>query len=217
MNYLGRLRDREVVDPVLLDDGHRSRTIMRNGLEDGRLIRFDGRLYGLFSGFYQGEGRWSVSRNTMVLLELEGEYRTYPEKAPQKNWMPFVRENRLLAVTHTKPLKILDLMTGEMVHEGPGLEEFWSGSSQLIPDQGGWLGVVHRHNTKTDRFGTGWVCRDYIHAFLRLDDDFSPSLSPPFRFFGEGVEFCAGIERFGDEICLSFGVHDRESYLTWLC
>lgn len=214
VNYLGRLRDRKVENLNPLEDSHRSRIVMRNGLEDGRLIRYHGRLYGLFSALYQTTGAVVVTRNTMTLVDLESfEYRTFPGNIREKNWMPFEFEDELWFLTSTSPFKAFSV-SGK-VKEGPGLETFWSGSSQLIPFRDGWLGVVHRHGKKVKPSGS-WVCRDYIHAFIFMDKHFNLDLSPPFRFFGEGVEFCAGLKIDGDELCLSFGVHDNAGYLLWL-
>lgn len=205
-NFIGRLRDRTAESLSLIEDSPRP-LIYRNGLEDGRLIRWNGRLYGLFSGHYQSEGRWVVFRNTMVLMDLETlEYRTFPTQRREKNWMPFVEDGHLRVVYSTSPLIIWDLSERlpEVVWEGPGLTEFWSGGSQLIPYQGGFLGVVHRHFNRV-----------YEHAFVGLNGR-SIELSPPFRFFGESVEFCAGIEDLGNEILLSFGVMDRDGYICWI-
>jgi hypothetical protein len=186
---------------------------MENGLEDGRLIRYHGRLYGLFSAHFHTGGAWPVIRNTMTLLDLKsGEYRTFPTGRREKNWMPFIENGRLFAVTSTRPLVVVDLADGSLVKEGPGLTEFWSGGSQLIPYQGGYLGVVHRH--KTDESLPLGFNRVYEHAFIFMDH--SLELSPPFRFFGERVEFCAGLTSGVDSLCLSFGVMDKEGYLAWV-
>jgi hypothetical protein len=190
---------------------------MENGLEDGRLIRWNGRLYGLFSGHYHSGGRSVVVRNTMILMDLETmEYRSYPTGRIEKNWMPFIEDGHLRVVYSTNPLKILDISERlpEVVWEGPGLTESWSGGSQLVPYMGGFLGVVHRHKAclsehkrPNERF--------YEHAFIGLEGR-SLELSPPFRFLGERVEFCAGIENTCSQLCISFGVMDREGYLVWL-
>jgi hypothetical protein len=189
-----------------LEDNHRLHSIMECGLEDGRLIRWNGRLYGLFTGHFQSGGRWVVFRNTMILMDLETmEFRSFPTGKIEKNWMPFVEDGHLRVIYSTSPLEIWDISERlpEVVWEGPGLAERWSGGSQLIPYQGGFLGVVHRHKDRV-----------YEHAFIGLEGR-SLELSPPFRFFGEDVEFCAGIEQ-NDGLCLSFGVQDREGYLLWV-
>lgn len=209
-NFIGRLRGRKVENLSPLNDAPRS-LVFRNGLEDGRLIRFNGRLLALFSGLYQTSGAVVITRNTMTLWDIEdGSYRTFPTGKREKNWMPFVFDGDLYAVVSTSPLVIKNL-TGSRILEGRGLDTFWSGSSQFIPHGNGYLGVVHRHES----YGP-WGCRDYVHAFVHMDENFHLSLSPPFRFFGKGVEFCSGIEKHGDELCLSFGVHDKEAYLLWL-
>jgi hypothetical protein len=208
-NFLYRLRGRTVENLIPLSDEPRS-LVFRNGLEDGRLIRHNGRLFALYSGLFQTNGAVVVQKNTMVLWDLDsGEYKSFPTGRREKNWMPFVHDGDLYALTSTCPFQVLNL-TGTKTLEGRGLDSFWSGSSQFIPHGTGYLGVVHRHESKTP-----W-CRDYVHAFVYMDENFNLDLSPPFRFLGKGVEFCAGIERHSDELCLSFGVHDEEAYLLWL-
>ena len=143
----------------------------------------------------------------MILMDLETmEYRSFPTGKIEKNWMPFIEDGHLRVIYSTNPLVILDLSEriSEVVWEGPGLTESWSGGSQLIPYLGGYLGVVHRHKD-----------RHYEHAFVGMDGR-SLELSPPFRFFGERVEFCAGISPSDIGLCLSFGVMDKEGYLVWL-
>lgn len=158
-----------------------------------------------------------VTKNTMVLMDLESfEYKTFPTEKREKNWMPFVRDGEILALTSTSPLQIISLKDGRLIKEGRGLDTFWSGSSQFIPYQGGWLGVVHRHDGILPKRGP-WILRSYVHAFLWMDQDFENlDLSPPFRFRGVGVEFCSGLDRDGDELVLSYGIHDEEANLLWI-
>jgi hypothetical protein len=191
--------------PIPLTDGPRS-LVFNNGLEDGRLIRHNGRLLALFSGLYQTWGSWVITKSTMILWDIESrEYRSFPTGKREKNWMPFTHNGDLYALTSTCPFECLNL-TGTTVLEGRGLDSFWSGSSQFIPHGNGYLGVVHRHES-----------RKYVHAFVYMDENFNLDLSPPFRFLDRtDIEFCAGIERHGDELCLSFGVHDEEAYLLWI-
>lgn len=217
-NHLGRLRGRKVENLNPLEDNHRSNLIMVNGLEDGRLIRWNGRLLGLFSAHYHSGGRSVVVRNTMTLMDIRARcYRTFPTGKIEKNWMPFIQDGHLRVIYSVSPLVILDISERftDTVQEGPGLDTFWSGSSQLVPYQDGWLGVVHRHGKKVKPTGS-LGCRDYIHAFVYMDENFNLDLSPPFRFFGEGVEFCAGLTADQNELCLSFGVHDTDGYLAWV-
>jgi hypothetical protein len=204
-NFLYRLRGRKAESPIPLTDGPRS-LVFNNGLEDGRLIRHNGRLLALFSGLYQTWGSWVITKSTMILWDIESrEYRSFPTGKREKNWMPFTHNGDLYALTSTCPFECLNL-TGTTVLEGRGLDSFWSGSSQFIPHGNGYLGVVHRHES-----------RKYVHAFVYMDENFNLDLSPPFRFLDRtDIEFCAGIERHGDELCLSFGVHDEEAYLLWI-
>lgn len=212
VNYIYNLDTGERTEIV---DRHIHSAVFRNGLEDGRMFSFVGRRAALFSGLFHNTVRHrTVMRNTMVLmpdldrpLEVQA---LHTDKLREKNWMPFVEDGRLYAVYSTRPWVVYDLTDFSVVTEHEGLPENWSGSSQVVPYRDGYLCVVHRHR------GT-WPTAIYEHAFVRVSAAFEPvDVSPPFYFFGAGVEFCAGLDWHGDELCLSFGRSDRDAYLLWI-
>lgn len=182
-------------------------TLWKNGLEDGRLFSWKGRDWVLFSACFQmPKGKkWIVSRNTMILMDLETKQFVplHTDQMREKNWMPIPSEE-LSFLYSVSPWVILN-SSGEIQSQSVGPGTAWSGSSQFIPFDGKWLGVVHRRVKKGS----------YVHAFVLMNEDLSFNrLSKPFVFHKDQIEFCAGLDRQGDDFVLSYGVMDREA---WIC
>jgi len=188
------------------------------GMEDCRIINFD--------------GRWFVSstvrdRNPTALCEIalaelvDGEVanlRVLPSPRPgrhEKNWMPFVRDGALHFLYSSNPTMVLrvDVDTGaaEVVQDrqGPAVATGFRGGSQGLPCGDGWLFVVHEVGTV--RGGEG---RAYAHRVVHLSSALTiESTTPAFAFAGRETEFCAGLARHGDDLLLSVGVDDARAHL----
>lgn len=88
---------------------------------------------------------------------------------------------------------------------------------------GGYLCVMHRLLTKrgttwdSRRFGNVEFChKDYHHFLVRLDESgIITAISEPFQFAGAGIEFAAGIERWGTDIVVTLGRGDIEAWVAW--
>ncbi len=216
----------------------------RDGLEDPRLFSVGERLMCLWSGLSLGskapsrdhdgmdwDADWSETTNTMVLGEIRGTEvvgaRALPSptsRAREKNWMPFVDATKVEFVYYAADGGILELGASS---DSPGtlrgvpvrprtrrVLTGWSGSSQAIPWDGGWLGVVHlalRGIPILSRYRPAV----YLHRFVRFGPDGRvDGMSRPFRFRRLGVEFCAGAVVDGPDLLLSFGVDDHRAFLS---
>ncbi len=219
-NYLVDLdADARIVDahPLpLTPDGapqHPSRVV---GVEDCRLIEVDGRL--LASGTVRDRNPeerceiacWDLTDPSGGLTVLAS---PHPERH-EKNWMPFVHDGALHFLYSCAPTVVVraatTLDTVEVVaeHSGPATAVGFRGGSQGIAVDGGWLFVVHEVGVHDDR-------RVYVHRLVRLGHDLRiDAVSPTFCFLGQGVEFCAGLARRGDELFLSFGAGDGSAHVT---
>ncbi|MDA8310903.1 MAG: WlaTC/HtrL family glycosyltransferase [Actinomycetota bacterium] len=153
----------------------------------------------------------------MVLLRVDGE-RWHLEAVlagpdatrHEKNWMPFVVDERLHFVYTCRPFVVY-----RWEEEARQLREIrrvptdcrfagLRGSSQGLRIDDGYLFVTHETRV------VGNARPDYLHRFVTLDATLTPSgISPAFAFVHDGVEFCAGLARRGDDLLLSFGVEDR--------
>jgi hypothetical protein len=164
-----------------------------------------------------------------VLLRLDGDGNTCEMnvlrgswgQTHQKNWKPAVDGDTLKWVYSTDPLTVFAYgkFPNEAKHFGRLL-----GSSQAIrlphstttgcPDtwgKGKWLWVDH---------SVSWNAqgreRIYAHHFVLANENLSEviSISDPFYFEQLGIEFCAGLAFYNNEITLSYSVKDATSKLA---
>ena len=181
--------------------------LWKNGLEDGRVFRWEGRDWILFSACHQTEkSKWKVvSRNTMVLMDLETQkwVPLHTDQMREKNWMPIPGKDLFFLYSVT-PWVVL-AKNAEIVKKSPGPGTNWSGGTCFVPYGNQWIGVVHRRSAPGI----------YHHAFVLMDDDLSFSkISKPFIFHKEQIEFCAGLDVQGNDFVLSYGVMDREAWIV---
>ncbi len=193
---------------------HLSRVL---GVEDCRLVCVDGRL--LASGTVRDrnpEERCEVAcwdlddPETGDVVALRS---PHPERH-EKNWMPFVRDGQLHFLYSSAPTIVLraappgDAVEVVVEHEGPPGAAGFRGGSQGVEVDDGWVFLVHEVGVHDDH-------RVYVHRLVHLGSDLRiDAMSPTFCFFDQGVEFCAGLARQGDELFLSFGVGDRTAHVA---
>ncbi len=132
----------------------------------------------------------------------------------EKNWMPFVVDDRLLLVYGCHPFVVVewDPDAGRLRERcriaTPTSFAAFGGGSQGVPVEGGHLFVVHQ----VERSGTR---RLYEHRLFQIDDELRPvALSRPFALQRYGVEFCAGMAAWGDDLLLSYGTQDQRAWLA---
>jgi len=224
VNYLVELdADLAIASVRPLDDG--PETLRRYparviGFEDCRLFQIDGEWYASATTSEFNP----IDRQEIALLALDGPsvVSVRPLAGPnpgrmEKNWMPFLFDGELHYLYGCGPTVTLrcDRRTGRLAlaaeRAGPRGAEAYRGSSQGVPiGSGRTLFVVHELDQRTPQ-------PIYRHRFVLLGPDLSlKSVSRPFTFTGERIEFCGGAARRGDELVLSFGVADSASYLAVL-
>ncbi len=199
----------EVVAPPGLDAAE------YRGLEDIRLIPFDGALWASFTVLDRhpsGTCQMAVAR-----LSEHGEIerisvQDFEGYLNQKNWMPFVDEDGIGWITRCDPVLALrydfaEEQALEWRRWRPSLAlEHQRGSSQLMPWGRGWLAVTHEMHHRFKR------C--YLHRFVEFDEKMAiVAITPPFYFDSLGVEFCAGLcpSSKAGELLVSFGIKDCQA------
>ena len=223
-NYLVRLTsDLTVVDvrPIVDRSGRVTHPTLVRGLEDCRLVRWEGSWWAL------GTSRDSTAdmMANVVLVRLDD---TDPDEvsivaahllpAPhgdvnEKNWVPWSVGDELRIVYGWLPRRVFrwDAGTASLAmvaeHSDAPDRARWRGSSQGVDVDGATLFVVHEATN-------GPAGRRYVHRFVRLDGDGSTTASAAFTFTGAPVEFAAGLVRRGDEVIISFGIEDRLAALA---
>lgn len=139
--------------------------------------------------------------------------RDYEHHLTQKNWMPIVGlPGHFLYLCD--PTIVIDTASpaGRTVeiarHKPPACLVDLRGGSQLIPHGDGWLCVTHEVAWRPERV--------YLHRFVRFGPAFNVvAVSEPFYFAHIGIEFCAGLARYGDKLIASFGVNDASAHLAF--
>jgi len=198
------------------------------GLEDARLVRWDGKLYAC--GVRRdvkpnGEGRMELSelRFRKHKLEEGDRSRIAPPKDQnsycEKNWMPildmpyhFVKWTNPTEVVKVNPLENASrtiYMSEKGIPDMPDLR----GSSQVIP-----FGKDHRfcivHDC--DLFGNKMEQKDatYMHRWVVWDKEWNiVHVSDPWSFMDGEIEFCCGMCWWEDDLLVTFGFQDNAAYI----
>lgn len=228
-NYLGELNDDlsiKHINKFKINETSEPKFEMI-GVEDIRLVRWNGILYGIgcnrdfdASGYCQ-----------MVMIEIDEEnnceksriYIKNPEDSHvEKNWVPiidkpyhFMRWFNPMQIVKVNPetgdIEIILEKTFEITDINYNDHKL-RGSSQIIPFDNGYLGIIHvvelDLNARGDKTGR------YLHQFLYWDKEFNlVNYSKLFNFTGNVSEFCVGMCKKADNIFILFSTNDAVQYV----
>lgn len=201
------------------------------GLEDARLVRWNGKLYG--TGVRRdttpnGQGRMELSELdeegheiSRVRIKAPGDNTSYCEK----NWMPIL-DMPYHYVKWCNPIEIVKAnpTTGDcetvLLKEQPQDIEYYNtngmgirGSSQVIPWGEYRIAITHMcelwMNEKNQKSGTG-----YFEQFIVWDKDWNiVKISEPFTFAHFGIEFTNGLAFNDGKFYIPFALQDNFSFL----
>lgn len=197
------------------------------GLEDIRLVEWDGKLYGL--GVRRDLDEVGTGRMEAIELDIQGttvkEVSRYRIPGPppdkeycMKNCVPILdKPNHLLKWCN--PTALMKYAPGEetVVFDTSGFYEgidpHLRGGSQVIPYKDGYLTLIHEtHMNTTER---GMKDADYLHRFIYWDKNFqNMRQSKLFSFIGLRIEFCCGLAEYGDHFLITFGGTDNAGYIV---
>jgi glycosyltransferase involved in cell wall biosynthesis len=211
-------RSREILEPVDLPPPEFGAAL---GFEDIRIFAWKGQLW-TTSCFRQltREG-WCEQMLARVDDADDGtlrltDWRRLQAAGPprhEKNWIPVVDGAHLRFIYSSDPTRVLDEAAQDVAQSIPGIAaDRFSGSSQAIRVDGGWLAVVHESARSPQHGG-----RFYQHRFVWYSNAFDlRKVSRPFFFQKKGIEFNAGLAWHPDgaRLLLSYGVDDQESWLA---
>ncbi len=205
------------------------------GLEDARIVRWDGKLYltGVRRDVHSdGEGRMELSEiyitprkvQEISRCRIEVPFESYCDK----NWMPIL-DMPYHYVRWSNPLEIIKVDpergTSEIVHKSDnfldvswneGEQESFCGSSQVIPwDNGCRLAIIHECQWwRREERGIAYKDARYKHRILLWDSDWNLiKYTDPFTFMDGQVEFCCGVASVDDDLLITFGFQDNAAYL----
>ena len=195
------------------------------GLEDGRLVRWNGKLY--ICGVRRdtkpnGEGRMELSQllvgpdyvKEVTRHRIQPPYQTYCEK----NWMPIL-DMPMHFVKWTNPTEVVKVdinnLSCEVVFSGTqkfNLPREIRGGSNVVNVGDFRLAIIH----EVDLWWNENNCKDshYYHRFVMWDKNWNViKITPVFKFMDARIEFCTGMEYLNDELLIVFGFQDSSAHL----
>lgn len=196
------------------------------GLEDGRLIRWNDKLY--LCGVRRdttnnGVGRMELSELNVTPDTVEEVSRVRIE-APnkdsycEKNWMPILAMPNCW-VKWSNPAEVVklnrEMSQAETIILGKntlqGYRDF-RGSSQVLRFEDRWLALVHEVVLFNNEMGAKDAY--YFHRFIIWDDNWEIyRMSDFFNFMTERMGFSCGLAIMDDKVLMPFGHQDNSAYV----
>ena len=192
------------------------------GLEDGRVVRWDDKLY--LCGVRRdtktnGEGRMELSelKKYKEVKRSRIEPPNDPNSYCEKNWMPVI-DMPYHFVKWTNPTEVVkvdpETNTSETVLLKEGVGEFQNlrGGSQIIPYGDGRICIIH----ECDLWKNKLEQKDakYTHRLVMWDKEWNiKHISEPFSFMDGEIEFCCGLAEYQGNLLITFGFQDNAAYI----
>lgn len=197
-----------------------------HGLEDARLVRWNGKLY--LSGVRRdvkddGQGRIELSEIQMKKNEVTEVSRfripaINEDSYCEKNWMPIVDlPYHYIKWTNPTELVVCDpdkktsnsLFTSKQIFD---LEGDLRGGSQVVRFRDKRIALVHE--VRLFRNKLEQKDAKYFHRFVMWDDNWNVvNISSPFSFLTAEIEFSCGMTFLGGDLLITFGFQDNAAYL----
>tara|TARA_R110000751_G_scaffold263489_1_gene362744 strand:+ start:42 stop:1067 length:1026 start_codon:yes stop_codon:yes gene_type:complete len=245
-NYLTYMDEDRIEKSFLIETGEQDIKPIWEfvGLEDARLVRWDGKLF--VCGCRRDVASNGESRMEMSEIKIEGNSvreisrLRLPSPAPdsycEKNWMPvldmpyhFVKWTSPTEVVKIDPTPVKkyndELKTNltwaksvsVVYHGGDDVIEKVEprGGSQVITIGDYRIAITHECEF-------WWSEKDdrdaeYTHRFIVWDMDWKVhAVSPPWKFMNGKIEFCCGMAKDGKDILITFGYQDNSAFLLRL-
>ena len=192
------------------------------GLEDGRLVKWDNKLY--LCGVRRdtktnGEGRMELSelKKHKEVKRSRIEPPNDPNSYCEKNWMPVI-DMPYHFVKWANPTELVKVdpktNTSETVilKEGVGQHQNLRGGSQIIPYGDDRICIIH----EVDLWKNKLEQKDakYTHRLVMWDKDWNiKHISEPFSFMDGEIEFCCGLAEYKGDLLITFGFQDNAAYI----
>lgn len=192
------------------------------GLEDGRIIDVNGNL-GFsctsmeFTENNQPAQCWAEfdekTGDITSVVKMHG----YDDNLVQKNWLPFVDQQKLCFIYGYSPLTVLELTTNgklKKVRQTLPTQSLavtdWRGSCGPVAFDDGHLFMIHEVCDRPDE-------RRYMHRWVKTDQHWRITQISGLCYFlhHEGVEMVTGMACVDEtRIILSIGIEDKEAWLV---
>jgi hypothetical protein len=198
------------------------------GLEDARIVRWDGKLY--ICGVRRdldtiGTGRMELSEIEITKNGVK-ELKQYRIPSPggdgsycEKNWMPILdMPYHFVKWTNGTEVVKYDINTGETTQvvltnwRDLGCIDL-RGGSQVLPLDDNYRFCLN-HETYLFQSEQGRKDGTYRHRFIIWDKEWNiAKVSKQFSFLNAEIEFAVGMCEYGDDYLITFGFQDNAAYL----
>ena len=192
------------------------------GLEDGRLVKWDNKLY--LCGVRRdtktnGEGRMELSelKKHKEIKRSRIEPPNDPNSYCEKNWMPVI-DMPYHFVKWTNPTEVVkvdpETNTSKTVVLKPQIDSFNNlrGGSQIIPYGDGRICIIHECNLWKNKLEQKDA--KYTHRLVMWDKDWNiKHISESFNFMDGEIEFCCGLAEYQGNLLITFGFQDNAAYI----
>lgn len=193
------------------------------GLEDCRIVRWDGKLY--LSGVRRdttpnGQGRMELSEivNGVEISRYRIPSTFKDDSYCEKNWVPII-DMPYHYVKWSNPTEIVRVDMENKVTEQVFLGTYkempfdFRGGSQVIPFGDYRITIAHVL-TKFHKSEAGRKNAQYRHCFIVWDKDWNVvKYGDIFDFMGGEIEFCCGMAEYNGRFLVTFGFQDNAAYL----
>lgn len=197
------------------------------GLEDARIVRWDGKLY--LTGVRRDLDTVGTGRMELCEVEIGDNYvkelsrirvpsTNKNDSYCEKNWMPildmpyhYVKWTNGTEVVKYDPEK--EVTTTVVLHDWKDVGCIdLRGGSQVIPM--GEYRFCLNHETFLTQSPQGRKDGVYRHRFVVWDKDWNiVKVSKRFSFLNAAIEFAVGMCEYGDDYLMTFGYQDNAAYL----
>jgi len=204
------------------------------GLEDARLVRWDGKLFQCGvrrDTTTNGQGRMELTelleKDEEELEKNESKYKEIsrtriepPGKSTycEKNWMPvidmpyhFVKWTNPTQVVKVNPLTKMSETVFMGTSHIPDVRDF-RGGSQVIPWKNYRICLLHEVNLFNNKLEQKDAT--YWHRFMVWDKDWNMiKMSDPFSFMDGEIEFGCGLTFYKGDMLVTFGFQDNAAFV----
>ena len=198
------------------------------GLEDARIVRWDGKLY--MTGVRRdtttnGQGRMELSEIveekdkvteiSRIRIPAPGDNTSYCEK----NWMPIIDKpfhyvkwcNPTEIIKYDVKTKTTNTVYLDRNKFTPNLPDF-RGGSQAIPYGDYYLAIIHEVDLFKPQVGNKDAA--YLHRFVIWDKEWNlVKFTDAFSFMNADIEFCCGAALYKDHLLITFGFQDNCAFV----
>lgn len=194
----------------------------RTYLEDMRLVKWDGDIYGISSTFYLNSERWDKMGLEVQKISLDiAQREVFAEHvwnnvesgvggAREKNWLPVEgRPFHYIMGTYEHGTQWIDISTNEIGETGTvDKNNIYRGNTPLVKVDGGYLAVTHKVISEPGKV------KEYQNFVVRLDDELNVvGISRPFKLTHHPIEFITCLLRKGDEWWIGDTSNDDTPFL----